>query len=227
MAGTCLAHPLHTRIPNRSHPPLARMHARRIIVGLLGAVASGKSHVAQRLALLGGGRVVDADRLAHEALDQAACDGRLAALLGPASVRAGRADRDALRQRAHADAAVLRALEGLTHPVVRERLEQAVAAHRRGEGPDLLVLDVPLLLEAHLEGLCDELWFVEAPDDLRRQRALARGTPAEALAGWARHQAGDAAKRARATHVITNGDDATRLDAQLRAALAGTAPART
>ncbi|MFM8980539.1 MAG: dephospho-CoA kinase [Planctomycetia bacterium] len=201
------------------------MHARRIIVGLLGAVASGKSHVARRLAALGPGRVVDADALAHEALDAAARDGRLAALLGPAAVREGRADREALRQRAHADAAVLRALEGLTHPAVRARIEQEVAAHRRGEGPPVLVLDVPLLLEAGLDGLCDELWFVEAPDALRRSRALARGTPPEALAGWARHQAADAAKRARAARVIANGADPVALDTCLREALAAPAHA--
>lgn len=201
------------------------MHARRIIVGLLGAVASGKSHVARRLAALGPGRVVDADALAHEALDAAARDGRLAALLGPSAVREGRADREALRQRAHADAEVLRTLEGLTHPAVRARIEQEVAAHRRGEGPPVLVLDVPLLLEARLDGLCDELWFVEAPEELRRSRALARGTPAEALAGWARHQAADAAKRARAARVIPNGPDAAQLDAHLREALAAPAHA--
>lgn len=201
------------------------MHARRIIVGLLGAVASGKSHVARRIAALGPGRVVDADALAHEALDAAARDGRLGRLLGPEAVRDGHADREALRRRAHADPEVLRTLEGLTHPAVRARIEQEVAAHRRGEGPPVLVLDVPLLLEAGLDGLCDELWFVQAPDDLRRSRALSRGTPPEALAGWARHQAADAAKRARAARVLENGPDPSALDSQLREALAAPAHA--
>jgi dephospho-CoA kinase len=193
----------------------------RLILGLLGAVAAGKSHVAARLAALGPGRTVDADQLAHEALDQAASDGRLAGLLGPDSVAACRADREALRRRAHRDPAVLRALEGLTHPYVRARLAEAVAAHRAGEGPPLLVLDVPLLLEARLEGLCDEVWFVDAPDDVRRARALRRGTPAEALEGWARHQASDLAKRGRAQHVVSNDEmPASRLDAELKRLLA-------
>lgn len=47
----------------------------RVVLGMLGGVGSGKSHVARRLAALGPGRVVDADGLAHEALAAAAADG--------------------------------------------------------------------------------------------------------------------------------------------------------
>jgi dephospho-CoA kinase len=199
--------------------------SRRLILGLLGAVASGKSHVAARLAALGPGRVVDADRLAHEALDQAAEDGRLASLFGPWAVAACGANRAALRARAHADPSVLRALEGLTHPFVRERIAHAVKAHRAGEGPPLLILDVPLLLEAGLDALCDELWFVEASEAVRRERALARGTPAGALAGWAAQQASEAHKRARAARVLKNDPGAPALDDQIRDALRAPAPA--
>ena len=201
------------------------MHARRLVLGILGPVASGKSHVARRAAALGRGQVLEADRLAHEALDLAAQDGRLRALFGPGVVTGCQADRDALRARAHADPAVLKALEGLTHPYVRARLEQAVAAQRRGEGPPLLVLDVPLLLEAHLEVLCDELWYIEVPEALRRQRAQARGLSPEDLARWEEAQESARAKRARATRTIRNDVSSGELDLQIREALAQPTPA--
>jgi dephospho-CoA kinase len=230
--------------------------ARRLILGLLGPVAVGKSFVARRIAALGPGTVLDADAMAHEALDAAASDGRLEAALGPGFVRAdGRADRDALRARVQQDArrpqpvpagsaagvpggtgadraepraraatapSTLATLEGLTHPAVRARLEQAVARHRAGEGPPVLVLDVPLLLEAGLEGLCDELWLVEADEGARRERARGRGLAAQDLAGWERMQASPAARRAAARQVIKNDVPPDALDRQLRAALAGT-----
>jgi len=201
------------------------MTARRFVLGILGPVASGKTHVARRAAVLGQGQVLEADRLAHEALDLAARDGRLRALFGPGVVTGCQANRDALRARVHADPAVLKALEGLTHPYVRARLEAAVAAQRRGEGAPLLVLDVPLLLEAHLEVLCDELWYIEVPEALRRQRAQARGVSPEDLARWEQAQESALAKRARASRTIRNDVSPAELDLQIREALAQPTPA--
>jgi dephospho-CoA kinase len=108
---------------------------------------------------------------------------------------------------------------------VRARLEQAVqgAAPRRGSSP--LVLDVPLLLEAHLDVLCDELWYIEVPEALRRQRAQARGLSPEALARWDEAQESAHAKRARATRTIRNDVAPAQLDLQIREALAQPAPA--
>jgi dephospho-CoA kinase len=213
------------RPPDAAWPTEVRLSVRRIVLGLLGPVASGKSFVAQRIAALAPGRVVDADALAHEALDAAAADGRLAAALGPEAIRAGRADRDALRARAHADPAALRVLEGLTHPFVRARITAAVAAHRAGEGPPVLVLDVPLLLEAGLDVLCDEVWRVEVDDRLRLERARARGLDAAALARWERAQASDALRRHRAQRVIHNDVAPDALDQQVRAGLAAASAA--
>ncbi len=190
------------------------------ILGLLGAVAAGKSHVARRLAALAGARVLEADALAHEALEAAAADGRLAGALGPAALRPdGRPDRAALRARAQADPAVLQALEGLTHPFVRARVAEAAAAVREGRGPALLVLDVPLLLETGLDALCDELWLVEADEALRRARAGARGLSPAELARWEAAQAPASEKRRRATRVIRNDVPEDALDRQLTAAL--------
>jgi dephospho-CoA kinase len=194
---------------------------RRIVIGLLGPVASGKSFVARRIAALGPGRVVDADQWAHEALDAAALDGRLAAAFGSEAVRPdGRADRDLLRGRAHADPAALKRLEGLTHPAVRARINAAVAAHKAGEGPPVLVLDVPLLLESGLDALCDEVWAVEVDERLRLERARARGLDPATLAAWERSQVSGAAKRRRAERVIKNDVSPDALDRQVRTGLA-------
>ena len=198
--------------------------ARRLILGLLGPVAAGKSFVARRIAALGPGTVVDADALAHEALDAAARDGRLAALLGPGCVRAdGTADRAALRARAQRDPAALKSLESLTHPPVKAAIADAVARHRAGDGPPVLVLDVPLLLEAGLDSLCDELWLVAADEAVRAERARARGLSADDLAGWERSQAALEAKRRRARRVIQNDVPLDALDRQVRAGLAAAA----
>ncbi|MDA1196043.1 MAG: dephospho-CoA kinase [Planctomycetota bacterium] len=202
-------------MPDRT-PPAAPP---RRVLGLLGAVASGKSHVARRAAALAGGRVVDADALAKELLALAAADGRLEAALGAGFVQAGRPDVAALATRVFSDPQLLARLEALLHPPVRTALVAAVGQFRAAGPEPLLILDVPLLLETALDRYCDALWYVAVPDALRLERAAARGLDAETIRRREAHQTPRERKRARADLVIENDVAPEALDAQLRAGL--------
>lgn len=148
------------------------------VVGLVGGVASGKSVVA-RLLVERGAVWLDADRAGHDVLAEpevidvlrrAWGDGMLdeAGHLIPARIAervfaptpAGRAD--------------LALLEATTHPRIATRLQrQADDAIRAGAR--VLVLDAPLLMRAGWIDACDRVVFVDAPDEQRQSRALARG----------------------------------------------------
>ena len=197
------------------------MNTRRVVLGLLGGIASGKSSVAALVARLGPGRAVDADALAREALDACAKDGRLVATLGPSSVlKDGGPDRKAIARRVFSNAAALRALERLTHPAVLARIDEAVEDHREGRGPAVLVLDVPLLIETGLDRRCDELWFVDVPDEQRFVRAAERqGHSKEEVLRREAAQSPLDRKRARSDRVIDNGGDAKTLEAHVEAGL--------
>jgi dephospho-CoA kinase len=204
----------------------------RVIVGLLGGIASGKSTVARIVERLGPGRVVDADVLARQALDACAKDGRLATVLGAWAVRPDATpDRKAIAKRVFSDPPALRALERLTHPAVTTRINEAVLDHRAGEGPRVLVLDVPLLIEVGLDRRCDELWFVEAPDPSRFRRAAAGplALPEDEVRRRELAQSPLDRKKARADRVIENSGEPGALEAQVEAALRalGIAPAPT
>jgi dephospho-CoA kinase len=196
--------------------------APRVIVGLLGGIASGKSTVARLIERLGPGAVVDADVLAREALDACARDGRLATTLGDWAVRAdGTPDRKAIAKRVFSEPPALRALERLTHPAVTARIQSAVEDHRSGLGPRVLVLDVPLLIEVGLDRRCDELWFVEAPDAARFRRAAAGPLrlAEDEVVRRERAQSPLDRKKARADRVIENSGDEASLTQQVEAAL--------
>ena len=198
---------------------------RRPILGILGGICAGKSHVSGRIAALGPGRVVNADALAHEALDAVAADGRLDTALGTGFVRKddsgrARADRQALADHVFGDAPSLRRLERLIHPIVHVAVRAAIDEHRMGEGPAVLVLDIPLLIEVGLDRACNALWFVDVPDDVRAARATQRGLTMEQIAQRERFQSPLARKRARADRIIDNTVSPTELDAQIREALA-------
>jgi len=152
-------------------------------IGLTGAIGSGKSLVA-RLFKDFGAAIVDADAIAREVVAPGApaYDGIVRAF-GPAVVRAdGTLDRKALGDRVFADASARRALNALTHPHVRRRMAEEVA--RLGSAPEVevIVLDIPLLLDT-TDGRdlgLDGIVVVDADDDVRVGRLVARDGLSEA-----------------------------------------------
>lgn len=193
----------------------------RPVIGILGGIAAGKSHVAARLGVLGPGRVVDADKLAHVALDACAADGRLAETFGPEVIQAGEAgavdkpNRRALAEIVFRNPGKLRRLERLIHPPVHTAIRMTIEDHRSGEGPRVLILDVPLLIEVGLDRRCDALWYVDIPDAVRFERARARGLDIEDIQRRTAFQSPLERKRARADLVIDNSVDADALDGQI------------
>lgn len=193
----------------------------RLILGLLGGIASGKSTVSRLMLSFAPGRLFDADSVAREALELCAKDGRLAAALGAKCVgKDGMPDRKAIAALVFRDAKSLRALERLTHPYVTARIDDAVEDHRSGRGEALLVLDVPLLIEVGLERRCDALWFVDAPDEMRYARAEKRlGFSRDDVQRREAAQSPLDRKRARADFVIDNSGAPETLTAQVVAGL--------
>jgi dephospho-CoA kinase len=191
--------------------------APRLILGLLGGIASGKSTVGAAIVKHADARLVDADALAKVALEECAKDGRLASVLGPKALRAdGTPDRRAIAAKVFKDSRSLRDLERLTHPFVHARIDEAVEDHRSGRGPAILVLDVPLLLETGLERRCDALWFVDVPEAERFARAEKRlGLTPDDVRAREEAQSPLDRKRARADLVVDNGGTTEATEAQV------------
>lgn len=180
-------------------------------VGLTGGVGSGKSTVAALLA--GHGAVlIDADAIAREVV-RAGTSGfdAVVSRFGPAVVGAdGELDRAAVAGIVFADPAARADLNAIVHPLVRQRSAELTAAV---SAADVVVYDVPLLVEGDLAGGFDVVVVVEADVDTRLRRLARRGlTDADARARMAA-QASDEQRRAVAHEVINN--DGTR--AELRA----------
>ncbi|MFM7643106.1 MAG: dephospho-CoA kinase [Cyanobium sp.] len=199
-------------------------------IGLTGGIATGKTTVARLLADRYGIPVLDADLFAREALAPGAP--ATLAVVGrygdavrsrdPAN-EALTLDRPALARIVFADEAERRWLEQLVHPIVRQRFTAALEAL---EGEAVVVLMIPLLLEAGLQSLCSEVWVVECGsedeqmhrlqkrDGIDREEALAR-----LIAQWPM-----AAKLAHADVVLSNRGSQDALLAQVDRALANPPP---
>ncbi|SCG69132.1 dephospho-CoA kinase [Micromonospora siamensis] len=172
-------------------------------VGLTGGIGSGKSAVAARLAALGA-LVVDADRIAREVV--APGTEGLAEIVAAFSERVldphGALDRAALGALVFADEAARRRLEAITHPRVRARTAELVAA----AGPDAVVVnDVPLLVEVGLAPTYHLVVVVQTAVEIRLERlARDRGMPRAEAERRIAAQADDERRRACADVVLSN-----------------------
>ncbi|WP_231856433.1 dephospho-CoA kinase [Synechococcus sp. MIT S9508] len=151
-------------------------------IGLTGGIASGKSSVGSHLAELGL-PVLDADIYAHEVLAPGSPGNTLvyqrygptiAEPINPAQ-RATEQDRSinriALGQIVFNDPEERQWLEQLIHPLVRRRFEAELARLRH---EPRVVLMIPLLFEARLDGLCSEIWVVHCEKEQQMERLMAR-----------------------------------------------------
>ncbi|GIX38251.1 MAG: dephospho-CoA kinase [Silanimonas sp.] len=156
---------------------------RRLLVGLTGGIASGKSTAARAFEAIYPGCLVDADAAAR-AVVAPGSEGLAAVLaaFGEDLRRPdGQLDRAALRQRVFADPVARKRLESLLHPRIRAWMrERATAA-----STPLVLLDIPLLAEGGGRAAWPELeriLVVDLPPALQRQRLLARDGIDPALA---------------------------------------------
>ena len=172
------------------------------ILGLTGSIGMGKSATAAMFRA----RAVpvhDADASVHALYRGPAAPPIEAAF--PGTVVDGVVDRPALSGRVLGDAAALKRLEAIVHPLVRAAEEEFLAAARRAGAP-LVVLDVPLLLETGGEARCDAVLVVTADAGEQRRRILARpGMTAARMEAILAKQMPDAEKRRRAHFIVDTG----------------------
>ena len=190
-------------------PPLPAANAKPVI-GLVGMPGAGKSTVAAAFAAEGCA-VIDADRLAREAMRQHDLIEAVAARFGEGvrdeGVRDehGGIDRQALAAVVFDDPAARRWLEALIHPIVHRGREAERIAAFADPAVVAVVEDCPLLIEVGLEAGCDAVVLVDVSEEVRRARVLAgRGWDAAELARREGSQLPLDIKRERADYVVRN-----------------------
>jgi dephospho-CoA kinase len=190
------------------------------ILGLTGSLGMGKSTTARFFAEEGV-PVHDADAVVHRLYDGEAAAAIEAAF--PGTTVGGRVDRDKLAARVLGDAAALKRLEAIVHPLVHEA-ERRLLAEARARGEKVAVLDIPLLFETGGEKRVDAVVVVSAPPEVQRSRVLQRpGMSVEKLDAILAKQMPDEEKRRRADFVVDTSRGLEPARAQVRAILGAVA----
>jgi dephospho-CoA kinase len=183
-------------------------------IGLTGAVAAGKSAALTALERLGAA-TLSSDAVVHELLGSERVRDLLVGRWGEDVAPDGAVDRAKIGAIVFADAEELAWLEHTLHPLVAERTA-AWRAQLPAEAK-VAVLEVPLLFETGMDTLFDATIAIVAPDELRVERAGARGT--SELEARSARQLGQQEKAERATYVISNAGTLEDLEASLAAIL--------
>lgn len=140
-------------------------------IGLTGGIGSGKSTVASRLHELGA-RVIDADQVAREIVEpgQPAL-AELAEAFEGILAEDGSLNRAELARQAFATPEATEKLNTITHPRIRERTQE-LFLEAEEQGVEVLVYDMPLLIENGEYKQMDHVLVVDAPDDVRVDRLV-------------------------------------------------------
>jgi len=141
------------------------------VIGLTGGIASGKSFVGRQLRELGA-LIVDADRIAREVVEPGKpAYHMILQEFGENILNSdGSLNRQLLGRLVFADPEKLDRLNRITRPFIIAEIEKLLKYYSTSHPHRVVVLEAPLLYEAGLEKMVDEVWvvYVDFPTQLRR-----------------------------------------------------------
>ena len=187
------------------------------VIGLTGGTGSGKSVVSKSLAAAGA-VIVDADKIAHDIiLKGEPAYHEIIEYYGTGILDAEEnIIRKKLGEIVFNDKEKLAFLNQCTHKYITAEVKRQIAEVKDEGTAAAIIVDAPLLLEAKLETVCDEVWVVYADPEVRAQRVMARDgiTYELAKARIANQKSWDEYKAA-ASVVIDNSKDLVYLESQM------------
>ena len=164
-----------------------------MIIGITGGIGSGKSTIARALAARGYA-VYDCDKEAKRIIaENHDVRQQIIALLGPEAFSINPSLSEAeqsviyntsyVAQRVFAEPELLEKLNHIVHPSVKEDIrqqalpavcQQSGLSAKRSVSKAVLFIESAILYEAGLDSICDKIFVIEAPEDIRIARTIAR-----------------------------------------------------
>ncbi|NJD04691.1 MAG: dephospho-CoA kinase [Ruminiclostridium sp.] len=145
------------------------------IIGVTGAIGSGKSIVSKILNDLGA-VIVDADILSRTVTAKGSdALGELVSYFGEEILmQNGELDRQKLADIVFNDKVKLHALNAITHKHIVKRIQSAIDNIKAAGKCEVIALDAPIPIEHGFIDIVDEVWVVTADGEKRKNRIMER-----------------------------------------------------
>ncbi|MBR5127817.1 MAG: dephospho-CoA kinase, partial [Roseburia sp.] len=192
-------------------------------IGITGGVGAGKSAVLKYLSEKENIRVMLADEIAHDLMLQGTeCYKKIIRAFIHEDILdcSGEFDRVKLAKIIFSSDEKRLKMNAIVHPAVKEYVkEQFVLEKEKGE-LDFLILEAALLIEDHYDEVCDELWYIYASPEVRKERLMTtRGYSEEKVQQIFDSQLSDEIYRKKCKVTIDNNGDLSETFLQIDKAL--------
>ena len=162
---------------------MLRGNDERLLLGVTGSIATGKSTVAKMLEELGA-RTIDFDILSRVVVEPGKPAWEdIVAYFGKQVLQADQTlDREKLREIVFRDLEQKKKLEGFLHPRISEEFIKMVDAFTRKDPKVIIQAVVPLLIETNMQAFFDNILMVYATEEEQKRRLMARDGCSEEMA---------------------------------------------
>ena len=144
------------------------------VIGVTGGVGCGKSFVMEQLKERHQVATILTDLVAHELMEAGKKSyEQIVAHFGSQILDdEGVIDRKALGEIVFQNPKELQILNQITHPNVKEEVIQRIARIKEEGVASMIAVEAALLIEDHYDQICEELWFIDARDEVRIERLM-------------------------------------------------------
>lgn len=189
------------------------------VIGLTGGVGSGKSYVAHRLSEMYDAELLIADELGHVVMKNGKkCHEKIVEEFGKDILDSdGEIDRKKMADIIFKDNEARKRLDDIVHPEVIEYVARYIDERKGMDG--IIIFETAIMYECKCEQLCDEVWYVYVPADIRIKRLSDnRGYSEEKSRAIIANQKPDVFFTEKADRIIKNDGSFEELDKELREA---------
>jgi dephospho-CoA kinase len=177
------------------------------IIGITGGVGCGKSTVLQLLKKYTNSYIIMADDVAKGLYKSGSTlVAAIEAEFGSGCISAdGSVDTKSLARVIFSDEAKREKLNGMVHPMVKREILETIERLREENHYEYVFVEAALLIEAGYDKFCNEVWYVTADEETRRQRLKAdRGYSDEKIDSMLKTQLSEDEFKKKCSRVIDN-----------------------
>ena len=178
------------------------------IYGITGGVGVGKSTVIALLKKHFDACVIMADDVAKELMQPGKAGfEKTVDIFGKEVIKDGELNRTLIAEIIFSNPEKRTELNNAIHPLVKSYISEVIDTHVKKDDVEYIFVEAALLLEDNYRDFLDEIWFVTAPESVRRERLRkSRGYTDEKIDNIMKSQLGEETFKNACDKVIDNGN---------------------